>query len=360
MLCMLAPISRGRVPPALPKGGKAMNRLLPICAALCLLFPIAVARADRATQPVLSGDLRIHDPSVIVVNGTYVAFGTGAGYANLGAIRIKTSPDGIAWKDAGFVSRGIPEWVKPTIGIKPPELWAPTISRRGDTYYLYYAASIFGGNTSAIGLATNNQFDPLHPAKGWKDQGVVLTTTARDDFNAIDAARIDTPDGRAWLAFGSYWTGIKMREIDPVTGKLTPDNPTLYSLAARGRGAIEAASILRHGDHYYLFVSFDRCCAGVASTYRILVGRADTVTGPYLDREGDPMLKAGGTKVQSTTGRFIGPGGQEVFTAPAGDMLAYHYYDRDDGGASKLQIAPIRWDAEGWPSLDPLPEEASR
>jgi hypothetical protein len=28
-------------------------------------------------------------------------------------------------------------------------------------------------------------------------------------------------------------------------------------------------------------------------------------------------------------------------------MLAYHYYDGDAGGVSKLELAPIRWTADG-------------
>jgi len=312
--------------------------------------------AGNVTQPVLSGDLGIHDPTMIVVDGTYVAFYTGQeGGVYQGALRIKTSPDGVTWKDVGALGKGIPAWVKPALGVKPPNLWAPTVSAHGGTYYLYYAASIFGMNLSAIGLMTNPHLDPAHPGDGWTEQGLVLQTGMKDNFNAIDPFRIDTPDGRAWLSFGSYWDGIKLRELDPVSGKLKPGADTSYSLATRFGAAIEASSILEHDGRYYLFVSYDRCCAGVASTYRIMVGRADAVTGPYVDEQGRPMLKGYATQLERSTGRFIGPGGQEPFKGPQGDMLVYHYYDGQDLGRSKLQIAPIHWTAEGWPTLDPLP-----
>jgi hypothetical protein len=36
--------------------------------------------------------------------------------------------------------------------------------------------------------------------------------------------------------------------------------------------------------------------------------------------------------------------------------LAFHYYDVEAGGAPKLQLAPISFDAEGWPQIGPLPE----
>ena len=228
-------------------------RLLALVA-LCLFAN--VANADEATtQPVLTGDLGIHDPTMIVVDGTYVAFATGfEGGIDQGALRIKTSPDGVVWKNMGALGKGIPAWVKTTINVKPPNLWAPTISKHGGTYYLYYAASIFGTNVSAIGLMTNPKLDPAHPADGWTDQGMVLKTGILDKFNAIDPFRIDTADGRAWLSFGSYWDGIKLSELDPVSGKLKSATDTPLSLATRFGAAIEASAILAHAGHYYLFV----------------------------------------------------------------------------------------------------------
>ena len=41
-------------------------------------------------------------------------------------------------------------------------------------------------------------------------------------------------------------------------------------------------------------------------------------------------------------------------------MLIYHYYDGADGGVSKLQFSPLRWSADGWPALDPLPQSLER
>jgi arabinan endo-1,5-alpha-L-arabinosidase len=321
------------------------------------LMLFATGALAQQTQPVLSGDIRIHDPSVIVVDGTWVAFETGQeGGIYRGAVRIKTSPDGLAWTDAGSVGKGIPKWVREELGFQPRNLWAPTISKHGDTYYLFYSASVFGVNTSAIGLATNRAFDPMAPGEGWEDQGIVLKTNARDNYNAIDPFRIDTSDGKAWLALGSFWSGIKMVEIDPVSGKRLEDDVSLYALASRGGAGIEAPSILEHEGRFYLFVSFDQCCSGVESTYRIMVGRADDITGPYMDADGTPMMAGGGTELLARTGRFIGPGGQEAFIGPEGGMLVYHYYDGDDLGVPKLQIAPIRWTEDGWPRLDPLPQ----
>ena len=136
---------------------------------------------------------------------------------------------------------------------------------------------------------------------------------------------------------------------------MSPDTPTI-ALAGRHGGAIEAASILEHEGKFILFVSFDQCCKGIASTYNIRVGRADRIEGPYRDRDGKDMREGGGTLLMATTGRFIGPGGQEAVKTSHGDMLAYHYYDGDAAGAAKLQFSPLGWTADGWPELGALPQ----
>ena len=203
---------------------------------------------------------------------------------------------------------------------------------------------------------TNAAFDVAAPARGWEDRGLVLKSDPRDDFNAIDPVRIDLSDGRAFLAFGSSWSGIKLRELNSETGELIRDDTPTVALARRRAGVVEAASILEHDGRFFLFVSFDQCCKGVASTYAIRVGRAERIEGPYVDRDGVSLLDGGGTLLLATTGRFIGPGGQEAVKTSKGEMLVYHYYDGNDAGAAKLQLSPLRWSPDAWPALDPLPQ----
>jgi arabinan endo-1,5-alpha-L-arabinosidase len=321
---------------------------------LAVLLLLAGPLPAAEVQSQLIGDTCIHDPSVIEVDGKYAAFGTGEQGLYRGAIKVKTSPDGVKWADAGAIGKGVPKWAEETLGFQPLNIWAPSISRRGGTFFLYYCLSGFGNNTSAIGLTNNTAFDPLKPGEGWQDRGLVLMSTVQDDFNAIDPFRIDMSDGRAYLVFGSFWSGIKLSELNPESGKLLSGTPVV-ALASRHGGAIEAPSILERDGRFTLFVSFDQCCKGVASTYNIRVGRADRIEGPYRDREGRDMADGGGSLMLASTGRFIGPGGQEAVKASNGDMLAFHYYDGDDAGAAKLQFSPLHWTSDGWPELGPLP-----
>lgn len=326
-----------------------------VIARTMLLALVMIGPAVGETQPALSGNIAIHDPSILVTDQGWVSFATGVENApDEGTPRTKTSPDGIAWTESGPLPGGLPDWIEEELGHRPKNLWAPSAFEREGTVHLYYSASTFGSNESAIGLMTNEAFDPENPTEGWRDQGMVLRSHRGDDFNAIDPFRIDTGAG-AFLAFGSFWDGIRMVELDPQSGKPAAD-AQLIPIASRGGGAVEAPAILEHDGRFYLFVSFDSCCRGVASTYRIMVGRAEEVTGPYIDRDGKPMLEGGGTLVQAAEDRYRGPGGQEVFTVVGEPWLAYHYYDRERGGMPKLQVAPIRFDAEGWPQLAPLPE----
>src|SRR5450631_2108205 len=150
-------------------------------AGLTVLLPIAAPLHAAEVQPQLTGDTRIHDPSIVEVDGKYAAFGTGEQGLYRGAIKVKTSPDGVNWTDAGAIGKGVPKWAGETLGFQSLNVWAPSISRRGGTFFLYYCLSSFGNNRSAIGLMTNTSFDPLKPGEGWRDRGPVLTSNVQDD-----------------------------------------------------------------------------------------------------------------------------------------------------------------------------------
>lgn len=317
---------------------KDLLKVAVILAALYGIFAMSDISVHAAT-----GDTHVHDPSMIkAADDCYYTFSTG------GTLYIRKSCTMTSdWNVVTSVFHdGTPRWIHTVIDSQPIDLWAPNINFFNDKYYLYYAGSTFGSNKSVIGLATAKEI-----TGPWTDEGEVLHSVKTDNYNAIDPYLAWDADGQAWLAFGSWWDGIKMRQIDPKTGKLLESNSTLYSLASRGGGAIEAPAILHVDDYYYLFVSFDKCCAGIQSTYRIMVGRSKSITGPYLDKTDKEMMKGGGTQLLATDGQYIGPGGQEVESDNKTNRLVYHYYDGKESGKSKLAISEITFDSDGWPVL---------
>ena len=123
------------------------------------------------------------------------------------------------------------------------------------------------------------------------------------------------------------------------------------SLVDLGTGpgtAVEAPYIVYHAPYYYLFASFDFCCRGVDSTYRVVVTRSTSITGPYLDRTGLPMLQAGGTPVVSGSSRWRGPGHNAVIQRGDQWLNVYHSYDALNNGIPTLRISELVWQ-EGWP-----------
>lgn len=296
------------------------------------------------------GDIRqVHDPDIIQDGDNYYLFSTRAGIA------IRCSDDLISWRLCGDVFAHLPEWaVKDVPGLRG--LWAPDVSYFNGKYHLYYSASTFGSNRSSIGLVTNETLDSSSATYRWVDQGRVISSGERDDWNAIDPDIVLDEQNKPWLSFGSFWGGIKLRKLDQETGKLSSQDQTLYSLASRPRtkelpGAIEAPVIVRREGYYYLFVSFDLCCRGKDSTYNIRVGRARRVTGPYVDRSGKSMMEGGGTLVLAGKGRWVGPGHCSILQGKNGDQLVYHAYDTEWRDVPTLRIETILWDSEGWPAV---------
>ena len=213
--------------------------------------------------------------------------------------------------------------------------------------------SSFGSQNSAIGLATNVTLDPNSPDYEWVDEGEVLRSKPGDKWNAIDPNLVLDENGEPWLVWGSFWQGIRMRKIDRSTGQLDQNDPTVHHLADRSSGpdktaAIEGPFITSRNGKWYLFVSFDQCCQGIASTYNVRVGRSDTLTGPYVDRDNVPLTEGGGTLILSAYGQWKGPGHNGILIEDGTYWMVYHAYDAKQTGISKLRIESISRDSKGW------------
>ena len=165
----------------------------------------------------------VHDPAIIREGSTWYLFSTGNGPDREGEIPVRCSQDLHQWQKCGRVFSEIPEWIRKQ-SPATKELWAPDLSYFNGEYHLYYAYSVFGKNTSGIALLTNKTLDPSRPDFHWVDRGLVLQSRAEDDFNAIDPNLILDDNSQAWLAFGSFWGGIKMRRIEVKTGLLSSED----------------------------------------------------------------------------------------------------------------------------------------
>ena len=301
----------------------------------------AIAESDSSRSSwSIGGSTFTHDPSIIYADGLYWMFYTADG------IGVKYSSDGKTWYQGTQVFASAPSWWSTYVPSKTDfNIWAPDISYYNGKYNLYYSVSTFGSNVSCIGLMQCTSI-----LKGdWVDKGLVIRSTSSSKYNCIDPSFVY--NGTPYLTFGSWYDGIWIVRLS--SGTMKP-NQTAVQIADRdlSSNAIEGACIWNRGNgYYYLFASFDKCCAGTSSTYSIRYGRSKSITGPYVDKNGVSLLDGGGTVLASSSGRQIGPGGQCIFTTASGSTaMAYHYYDSYNSGTATLAIRDIKT-VSGWPTF---------
>lgn len=334
--------------------------LLAAALLLALVLPLR-AQDDLVTSGAVRGT---HDPVIIREGKTYYVFHT----SGRGGTDIRTSPDLVNWKTAGKAFTQIPAWGTQLIP-SVRNIWAPDISFHNGKYFLYYSGSQFGKNNSFIGLMTTPTLDPANPAYKWSDEGLIIRSQqGKDAYNCIDSNAVYDQQGGMWLVFGSFFSGIQMFQLDPATGKPAQNPPQVFKVAGTPHSAqgpsdlnsplppdsqgIEAPFIVFHDGYYYLFCSYDLCCKGLNSTYKIGVGRSKTVQGPYVDREGRPMSGGGYTPVLKGMPPVVGPGHCGLLMNDNGtDWLVHHFYDGRLRGQTTLQVRPIVWTADGWPTV---------
>lgn len=182
---------------------------------------------------------------------------------------------------------------------------------------------------------------------GWTDHGPVIQSTNGSPYNAIDPSVLADEDGRVWMAFGSFWSGIYLIQLNPRNGLRLDESEPPRQLA--WSESIEAACLTHQGPYYYLFVNWGRCCRGTNSTYEVRVGRSAVVTGPYQDRSGVDLVNRGGTPFLESNGRFVGLGHIGVMAAGGQVWFSYHDYDAASKGRSRLGLGQLEWTADGWP-----------
>lgn len=311
------------------------------------------------TASAWAQEISVHDPVMIKQKDTYYLYCTGKG------ISVFSSKDLKNWKPEPAIFKEKPVWVDAVVPNFENHIWAPDISIHNNIYYLYYSVSAFAKNTSAIALATNTTLDPKNPAYKWVDHGIVIQSVPnRDLWNAIDPNLTLDENNTPWLAFGSFWNGLKMVKLNPdLKSVAQPEEWFTISKRKRtfeladtdpGDGALEAPFIFKKNGYYYQFLSWDLCCRGEKSTYKVVVGRAKNITGPYVDVDGKPLNEGGGTVLIQGNENYYGAGHNSAYTFDGKDYIIFHAYDSKQKGKPVLKIKEMQWDAALWPVVAPL------
>lgn len=340
---------------------RQLNQAAKTFIAFCLIL-VALTRIGFGQQ--LKTNISVHDPVMIKQDSVYHLYCTGTGIASW------SSTDMAHWKAEKRIFDTPPQWAVEAVPGFKGHIWAPDISYYNGLYYLYYSVSAFGKNTSCIGVATNKTLNAASVDYKWTDHGkLIQSIPGKTNWNAIDPNLITDKDGTPYLAFGSFWEGLKIVKLNKNRISLAQPIDNLPTIASRireasatnppavdgnpadaGGNAIEAPFIFKKGTYYYLFVSVDYCCKGPKSTYKMMVGRSKKLLGPYTDQDGKSMANGGGTILLAGDENWYGVGHNAVCSFNGTDYLVYHGYDAADKGISKLRITKLTWEG-GWPGV---------
>lgn len=319
-----------------------------------LLALLCVAQLQVCVQ---ANEVSVHDPVMAKESDRYYVYSTGPG------ITFYSSTNLIDWTAEGRIFNTAPAWARAVAPGFNGHIWAPDVQLHHGKYYLFYSVSGFGKNASGIGVATNATLNPRSRGYQWLDQGMVLqSVSGRDDWNAIDPNIVEDGQGQGWMVFGSFWSGIKLVKLDDNWTQLAQpqewhavaarERPTFSPDASAGPAEIEAPFIFKKNNYYYLFVSWGLCCRGADSTYRLMIGRSNSVTGPYLDKQGRDMLHGGGSLVLAGTREWQALGHNSAYSMDGKDYLVLHAYETADNYLQKLKIMEMHWDDQQWPVVD--------
>ena len=364
----------------------------------------------------------VHDPTVVLAeDGYYYMYQTDASYGNAhtagGHFHSRRSKDLVNWEYLGGVMQSLPDWVIPKLneirkemGLKEvsPSLadfgyWAPCVRKvRNGLYRMYYSivcpGTLNGNGTwserAFIGLLENS-----NPANnnGWEDKGYVITNASDKElnfnvasndwancyykWNAIDPSYLIDNDGKHYLIYGSWHSGIAALEVDAETGKPNAlplpfgnneDIAAYGSLIAtrkmgdRWQGS-EGPEIVYNAatGYYYLFMAYD----ALEGSYNTRVCRSKNIYGPYLGIDGTDLTHTGGDMLPVVTHPY-------KFNGSYGWVGISHCAVFDDGNGNWYyasqgrypenvagnpysnalmmgHVRSIRWTESGWPVVMP-------
>lgn len=305
--------------------------IIPVAMGIVLM---AAGSAPEYSNPV--ADLDMPDPSLVKGDDGYFYLYVTESVRNLPVYRSRNLVD---WD---FVGTAFTDSTRPHFEHKAG-IWAPDISRVGERYVLHYSMSVWGGEwTCGIGSAWSDS-----PEGPFTDHGLMFRSNEIGVQNCIDPFYIEE-DGKKYLFFGSF-RGIYAVELTDDALSVRPGT-TLKKVAG---SAYEGTYIHKKDGHYYFFASIGTCCEGLNSTYSTVVGRSDSLFGPYTDREGRPMLENNHEMLISRNNQFVGTGhNSEIITDEDGnDWILYHAVKVNSPKGRKLMLDRVTW-VDGWPVVD--------
>lgn len=315
------------------------------------------------SQPNFGAAVSVHDPSVFYDSATdrYYAFGS--------HFAVASSPDLVSWTqtaregDAGkrmlFGTtnfRSVLAQSNKIVG-GDQNIWAPHVIKLGSKYYMYYSlTSGFGSNLSVIGrVSSTNVTGPYS-----NEEIIVWSEGKAGNPNCIDPELFYDKEGKLWMVYGSFFSGIYIKSLNAETGLPTDGNVHSYGtlLWRGGATGVEGPDIVYHEatDYYYLVVSD----GDLSTNYNMRVARSKNPNGPYTDVTGANMAYnygkgnklAGNYRFTAENTGYGAMGGGSLIEVN-GECFAVFHTRYQSGFAHNVQVRQMFFNEDGWMLLSP-------
>lgn len=331
---------------------------------------VASASAAMPTNPNLpadkawnAGDVSVHDPSVFYdpVGKVYYAYGSHFATAR--------SSDLMHWTHITSTDRDILGGGKQTVLAKSyayaggnENTWAPDVEYYNGKYYMYFSlTSGFGSNKSVIGRVGSDR--PTGPFN--QDETIIVSSGGTNSPNAIDPELFYDKNGGLWMVYGSFYTGIYIKELYNTGVKWGLPKESGYGtlIWKGGNDGPEGPFVFYSSetDYYYLITSY----ASLSSNYNMNVARSKNPNGPYVDAAGKNVSttatagnKLAGNYQFNGASVYAALGHNSVVKTSDGKYInvfhtRYGLGTVDNPGAHSLRTHQLLFNADGWPVMSP-------
>ncbi|KAI9762857.1 MAG: hypothetical protein M4579_000210 [Chaenotheca gracillima] len=299
---------------------------LSLLVAVALYETASSVPVKRAAGPVRVLDTNFADPCIFQESdGSWLAFATSGNGVN---IQVAKSPDFATWTlqtGVDALKTPLPSWIAST-----PNTWAPDVVQVADGSFVMYfaAASSQDATKHCVGVATSTAAGGPYTVKDSAfacplDEGGAIDPDGYLDGNTRYV--VYKIDGNSLNGDGTtHPTPLRLQQVgaDGFTASGSP-----IDLLDRDDGdgpLIEAPSLAKGGDTYYLFFSSNRYDTKL---YDVSYATATAITGPFtkVAAPNAPLLQSGDS---SSAGALGGPGGADVSTD--GTKLAFHAFENGE------------------------------
>ena len=350
------------------------------------------------------GRVTVHDPSVVYdpetdmyyIFGSHMAWAKSKDLINWTSFKnnINTDYRTIFAEPASWAAKGSSSynvsgnmWAPDVIYNEKLGKWCMYMSINGDFWYssiVLLTADKIDGDWTYVGPVVYSGFQNKAEAQETDFYDVYTGTDFPKRYteeafgnrtygmNAIDPCVFYDEDGKLWMAYGSWFGGIYMIELDPETGMrlkshtyetVEHQSDEYQGIKIAGGDCVsgEGAYIEYVDGYYYLYLSY----GGLASDggYNMRLFRSENVTGPYTDLSGDKAIAeynidningSVGVRVMGnylwdfTKSGQIAQGHNSVYSDENGTYVIYHTRFTNQGEGHSVRVHQQFQNEDGW------------